>query len=53
MPKPAPQRPSLKRADIAKRIADARQWRIDNKAYFDAIYGPEKACTCHAEGSPA
>lgn len=22
-------------------IAYARQWRIDNKPYFDAIYGPE------------
>lgn len=28
--------------DRADRLAAARQWRIDNKPYFDAIYGPEK-----------
>lgn len=36
------------------RLAAARQWRIDNKPYFDAIYGPEtetKRCpTCGGDG---
>lgn len=32
----------LSRAEIARRRADARQWRIDNKPYFDAIYEPEE-----------
>lgn len=30
------------RAELARRLATARQWRIDNKPYFDAIYGPEE-----------
>lgn len=25
-------------------LAFARNWRIANKPYFDAIYGPEKRC---------
>lgn len=42
------------RATHAQRLANlaaARQWRIDNRPYFDAIYGPEQvpypclACT--------
>lgn len=28
-------------AERARRLTDARQWRINNKPYFDAIYGPE------------
>lgn len=33
--------PKLRKADIADLRAAARQWRIDNKPYFDSIYGPE------------
>lgn len=31
----------LRGSDRLARLAAARQWRIDNKPYFDAIYGPE------------
>lgn len=29
-------------AQRLQNLAAARQWRIDNKPYFDAIYGPER-----------
>lgn len=31
----------LSREEREMRLRDARQWRIENKPYFDAIYGPE------------
>lgn len=30
-----------RRTDLAERLARARQWRIDTRPFFDAIYGPE------------
>lgn len=30
----------MKHTAIAVRVAAARQWRRDNKPYFEAIYGP-------------
>ena len=39
----------LRGVDRLNRLAAARQWRIDNKPYFDAIYGPETETTrCQA-----
>jgi len=32
---------AAKKAKTAAGIAYAREWRIRNKPYFDAIYGPE------------
>lgn len=44
----------LSTADRLARLAAARQWRIDNKPYFDAIYGPEtttaRCPTCDGAG---
>lgn len=31
----------LRGAAKAEALARARRWRIENKPYFDAIYGPE------------
>ncbi len=41
-------RPSCCTSGVAERLAAARQWRIDNKPIFDAIFGPEPVCPCGA-----
>jgi len=41
--------PRLSRDQVAANRAAARQWRIDNKPYFDALYGPEPTCACPRE----
>lgn len=33
--------PQLRGAKRREALQAARQWRIDNKPYFDAIYGPD------------
>lgn len=33
--------PAISREHRQANLTAARQWRIDNKPYFDAIYGPE------------
>ena len=41
------------REDRARRLAEARQWRVDNEPYFDAIYGPEaRGSYCPRCGEP-
>ncbi len=44
----------IRGADRLARLAAARQWRIDNKPYFDAIYGPDvkavRCATCNGVG---
>lgn len=34
--------PRFTRAQRAENLVAARQWRIDNKAYLDELYGPER-----------
>jgi len=50
--------PNIRGAERLARLAAARQWRIDNKPYFDAIYGPEPKPTmrcplCSGDGRVA
>ena len=34
----------VRRKKASDGIAFARAWRIANKPFFDALYGPEKQC---------
>lgn len=49
--RPQPPQPDRDQVTRAQDIAAARQWRIDTRPYFDAIYGPEATpictCACH------
>jgi hypothetical protein len=40
---------AVRRARVAQAdLTFAREWRARNKAYFDALYGPEKCPRCGA-----